>query len=213
MTKEKGNTFQNVLFLFIILISICILFQPNRIIGVDFFQLLLIISIIYLVIFKRLYLIKNSFLLGNNKGKIIVGSAFFIVPMLISFSIKTGGFEPITRISEDAVYTLFQTFTEELVFRVAILGLAIEGFYLKQFKGTFFYWTDGKKNGVILFLIMLAISVLFSNLHKDWLITSNLLVLRSLHGFIYTAAFVLTNKKIYAPWILHYVNNMFYAFY
>jgi len=124
--------------------------------------------------------------------------------------IKTGGFEPITRISGDAAYTLFQTFTEELIFRVAILGLAIEGFYLKH--GTFFYWTDGKKNSVILFLIMLAISVLFSNLHTDWLIKSNLLVIRSFNGFIFTAAFVLTNKKIYAPWILHYVNNM-YAFY
>lgn len=197
-------------YLFIILLLIYVIFTPNKIIGVNFYLLLFLILIIYLTIFNRLYLIKNSFFIPKNERKpIIIGTIFFIIAISIGLYIKTGGFAPIIDIS---IYTLFQTFTEELIFRVFLLGVVIEKFHLVKFKDTSFYWTEGQRNGLALIGIMFLISILFADFHKDWLFLPVNLLNRSIIGFIFTTSFVLTNKKIYAPWIIHYINNM-YAFY
>ena len=71
-----------------------------------------------------------------------------------------------------------------------------------------YYWTEGKKNSTKLLAIMLLISILFSNLHVVWVYDPQDLITRSVRGMVYAFAFVLTNKKIYLPWILHYINNI-----
>ena len=65
--------------------------------GVDLYFLLLLILIIYVVIFKRFYLIKNAFLPKRNELKIIAGgSIIFLVPFLIRL-VVTKGFTPCYR--------------------------------------------------------------------------------------------------------------------
>lgn len=193
--------------LFFILFMLYVIYTPNTIIGVDFQLLLFIFLIIYLKVFGRLYLINNSVLLQNDEKKnVIIGTLFFIAVIFISLSIKTGTFAPVFKIS---LYTLFQTLTEELVFRVFLLSVIIEDFRLTQFKKYPFYWTEGKKNSFVLLVFMLLISILFADVHRDWL-TSNLnLVIRSVQGLVFPFAFVLTNKKVYAPWFIHYIINRY----
>lgn len=197
-------------YFFIIFLLIYVIFRPSKTIGINFYLLLFLILIIYLAIFNRLYLIKNSFFVRKDERKpIIMGTIIFIIAVTVGSYIQTGSYAPITKIS---MYTLFQTLTEELIFRVYLLGAVIEKFYLAKFKDTLFYWTEGRRNGFALIGIMLLISILFAVFHLDWLFFTVNLLNRSIVGFIFTAAFVLTNKKIYAPWIIHYINNMF-AFY
>lgn len=63
---------------------------------------------------------------------------------------------------------------------------------------------------VIFLVAVVAISVLFSDLHLDWLNLKMKLFWRSFNAvFFYSVPFVVTNKKIYAPWLIHYINNLY----
>lgn len=194
---------------FVIFLPFYIIFKPNEIIGVDFFLLLLLCLIIYMAIFKCLYLIKNAFLLGDDEKKtVIMGTVLFLTVFLISNAIKAENFALISNIS---IEILVRTLIEELVFRVFLLGILIEGIPFSHKKPLPFYFAEDKRDIIKIVMYMLAISIIFSDLHPDWvLLDPNLLFIRIFQGFFFfVLPFVLTNKKIYAPWLIHYVNNLY----
>ena len=196
---------------FVIFLPFYIIFKPNKIIGLDFFLLLLLCLIIYMAIFKYLYLIKNAFWLGCSERKtVVVGTIFFLTVIPICNVIKTGSFVPISNIS---IQILFNTLVEELVFRVFLLGILIEEIPLSQIKikkRLSFYFAEDKRDIVKIVMMILAISIIFSDLHLDWVfLNSKLLLIRITGGLVFGFLFVLTNKKIYAPWLIHCLNNLY----
>ena len=193
---------------FVIFLPFYIIFKPNEIIGVDFFLLLLLCLIIYMAIFKCLYLIKNAFLLrGDERKAVVMGTIVFLTVLPLCKVIKTGSFDPISNIS---IQILFNTFVEELVFRVFLLGILIEEISLSHKKPLPFYFAEDKRDIVKIFMMILLISFIFSNFHLDWvLLDPKLFLIRIVGGLVFGFLFVLTNKKIYAPWLIHCVNNLY----
>lgn len=182
------------------------IYKPSEVV---FFLLLFFCLIIYLTIFKYLYLIKNAFLLGDGERKpVVIGTIFWIAIFLIIGAMRKGSFAPISNISIDI---LFNTLVEELVFRAFLLGMLIEEIPLSEVKPSL-YFTENEKGIVKMFCGIIIISILFSLLHADWWYHEHLtrLFTHFLHSFIFSVVFVFTNKKIYAPWLIHYVNNVFY---
>ena len=194
---------------FVIFLLFYRIFKPNKIIGVDFYLLLFLCLIFYMVIFKYLHLIKNTFSLDSNERKtVVIGTIVCFFLSLIRIAIKGGSISPIFNISFEI---LFQTFVEELVFRVFLLGVLIEKIPLSHLKPLPFYFAENKKDRIKMVIFLIAISILFSAFHLDWITTDTKLLLKlSVDAFGYLALpFVLTNKKIYAPWLIHYVNNLY----
>jgi hypothetical protein len=162
-----------------------------------------------MAIFKYLHLIKNTFLLDSNERKtVVIGTIVWFFLFLIRCSIIGGNISLISNISFEI---LFQTLVEELVVRVFLLGILIEEINLSHLKSLPFYFVENKKDIIKMVLFLIAISILFSDFHLDWRTKdTKLLITRSVDAFFYLALpFIVTNKKIYAPWLIHYVNNIY----
>lgn len=198
MSSEKNDFLHGSIFIVIFLIYL--FFSRNEIIGFDFQLILFFILILYLVIIRRLCIIKDSFLLKNYEIKpAIVVTIFFVAVFIIISLLKGGNIALLTIFSYE---TLFQTFTEELVFRVFLLGVFIKKIPLIKDKTLPIYIPENDTKNLCIWVVV--VSVFFAILHMD----SNLFghFIRSL---LYSSAFVLANKKIYAPWFMHYINNLY----
>jgi len=195
--------------IFTLLYIIC---KPNEIIEIDFNLMLFLCLIVYLTIFKYLYLIKNAFMLRRDERRtVVIGTLLWFTFFIVLIATKTGNFTPISNISSNiSIEILFQTFVEELIFRVVLLGILIEGIPLSKIKPFPFYFTKHQKNMFIIIMATLATSILFSYLHSDWINLKINLFWRSFQAlFFYSIPFIVTNKKIYAPWLIHYINNLY----
>lgn len=201
MTGKEEKTNKYLWITFVIFLFLYILFTPGIAINVGFNISLLLILMVYLLIFNRFYILKNTFLLQRDES---ISTMILIVLSFILFVVAAENFPP-----EFSILILFQTLNEELVFRAFLLGILIEGIPLSKKNGYPFYWTEDRQNMIHIVLYILLISVIFSNLHVDWLIHNQNLLWRIIIGFILASAFVVTNKKIYAPWIVHYIYNVY----
>ncbi len=194
-------------------ILLCIVLRLNNVIGVDFHVLLLLCLIAYLAIFRSFYLIKNAFLVRSDERKTVAIVTVFWLFLIIIHIWREGGFASIFNFSTEI---LFSTLVEELVFRAVLLGMLIDGIPLQQIKQPKqlpVYFAEGKKDKIKVVASMLVASIIFSDLHLDWiLLDPSRLLIRFVSGFVFFCLpFVLTNKKIYTPWLIHYINNV-YAF-
>lgn len=106
----------------------------------------------------------------------------------------------------------YQAFAEELEFRAFLLGLIVNRIPLRKHKRLPFYLPQSMKTLAHLIGITVLIGIIFSDLHLDWVTDPSKLVIRTLQGFVYGFAFLLTNKKIYAPGTIHYINNIYAIF-
>jgi len=100
-------------------------------------------------------------------------------------------------------YTIGQicvTFSEELFFRVFILGVLLYNIGLYNIESTL------KIKNICKILISLAISsFLFAFWHIDFF---NFIERFNKSLIFYGMPFIVTNKKIWPGWLLHYINNM-----
>ena len=108
-------------------------------------------------------------------------------------------------------YTIGQicvTFSEELFFRVFILGVLLYNIGLYNIESTL------KIKNICKILISLAISsFLFAFWHIDFRHLENFDFFNFIERFnksliFYGMPFIVTNKKIWPGWLLHYINNM-----
>lgn len=189
--------------IFVVFLFVYIIYSPERLNGIVFHMLLLLLLVVYLMAFKRFSIIKNALLLQRDE---ISSTVWFVTLFLLLYIINVKSTALITDISMDL---LFQTLSEELVFRAFLVGILIEGIPLSKINTLPFFWADDRQNKIYIILYILLASVVFSNFHIDWLIENLNLIWRTIIGSVFASAFVLTNKKIYAPWIVHYIYNTY----
>ncbi len=199
-----------IIFYLIYIILVYGIFKFNKM-EIYFDILLILILIIYLFFVKRIDLLKNSFNRDDGKSQFIV-TMIFIIILLPLTAIKVGGFIPVNPIF--SLDRLVQTLEEELVFRAFLLGVFIEQIPLLRFKSLFkinlpIYIPDKEERWKNLIFSILLVSIIFSAYHLDWLVFKERLFFRSVGGIFFALAFVLTNKKIYSPVVIHYMFNTY----
>lgn len=169
----------------------------------------IVVVVVFLKYFKCLYIIKNSLIFSKKKqirnweilfSSLLIFLFIFIVvmypnPMHILLNKYTIG-------------QICVTFSEELFFRVFILGVLLHNIRLYNIESTL-----NKKN-ICKILISLAISsFLFAFWHIDFWHLENFNFFNFIERFnksliFYGMPFMVTNKKIWPGWLLHYINNM-----
>jgi len=195
MSSKKNNCLH--VLIFIVIFVIYVFISRNKIIGLDFQLILFSILIIFLVIIKRLGIIKDSFLVKSDEIKpVTIGTIFFVIVAII-LSLRDGN---ITLMF--SYETLFQTLTEELVFRVFLLGMFIKKINLIKDKTLPLYMPENNIKDLFMWIVL--ISVFFAASHMDSNFDRHFIF-----SLLYSLSFVLTNKKIYAPWLMHYINNLY----
>lgn len=193
MSSDKNDLLH--VLIFVAIFVIYVLASRNNITGINFQLILFSILIIYLAIIKRLGIIKDSFSMKSYERKpVIIGTILFII---ISIILSLRGENIALMFSFE---TLFQTFTEELVFRVFLLGTLIKKIDLTKDKTLPLYFPE-KNRG---YLCVVLISAFFALSHMD-----SSFLRHFIFSLLYSLSFVLTNKKIYAPWLMHFINNLY----
>ena len=75
-----------------------------------------------------------------------------------------------------------------------------------------FYWTKNLGNVLLIVALTFVFGIIFSLSHTELLYDFSYFYRRLSLGFALGLVFVFTNRKIYASWILHYVNNTYAPF-
>ena len=169
----------------------------------------IIVVVVFLKYFKCLYIIENS-LIFSKKKQIRNWEIFFSLLLILSFIFIVVMYpNPIhILLNKYTIGQIFVTFSEELFFRVFILGVLLHNIRLYNIESTL-----NIKN-VCIILISLAISsFLFSFWHIDFWHLENFDFFNFIERFnksliFYGMPFIITNKKIWPGWLLHYINNM-----
>jgi len=177
--------------------------MPN--INIEFYFPLILGIVIHLFVIRRLNLISDSLVPKVEELRNVVLSTVLIIVLFSSiFAIKYG-LKPFLIFNLNIVWVVF---SEELIFRSYMLGLAFIGIHI-TFKDRFLiHLPDNNKELTTSILTIFVLGLLFSDLHVDWVGDPLRLLIRLHSGFTYGLAFLVTNKKIYAPCFLHYINNV-----
>ena len=203
MTKNESKKFWKIyiiliLFLFIINLVIKIKYssEPSFYIGIFYYLIHITVVFAFFYYFRHLDIIIKSFKLNKKEifSVLTVITFFFIFFIMFDKPISIKLFLNLNTIPQ-----LLVTFSEELFFRIFIVGIILRNL---TFERLTFIQNDIKDNLLIISSLIIS-SGLFALWHKDLYINHFITGL-----FFYSLPFITTNKKIYPSWLLHYYNNM-----
>ncbi len=175
-----------------------------REIQVEFYLPLITIGLIHLYLIKKLNIVKNSIVPESGELKMVILSTVSLVVVWLVIMWAKHDFKFPNMLDYNNIWIVF---SEELVFRTYLVGLALSNV---SFSRNFLcYSLPSEDKALFTFFVILVIGVFFSNLHFDWTLNPAKLFIRAYSGFVYGISYVLTNRKIYAPMLFHYINNVY----
>lgn len=174
--------------------------QTPYFIFISYYILHIVVIVGFLYSFRHLDIIINAFKLNKNEilRIFIVIAFFFGLFMAYNKQINIQIF-----LNSFTVLMLLVTFSEELFFRVFIISILLNNLpeiKLSLPKG---YSKVNLKGYMQLVGSVIFSSLLFALWHKTKFEFHFITGL-----FLYGLSFIITNRKIYPSWLLHYYNNM-----
>ncbi len=220
--EESQKCLKSVLIQFVIGVAIIfpaifayVNLKPKQISEVEFYSLLTIAIIVYTIIIKKFHLVLNSIITEKKEIKGVASASIFFISIYIFTSIFFKN--EITPLLQIHPKVLFNAFSEEIIFRSFLLGFVLSyiilpGIDLERHRYVPVYCPTNKEAQKKSIITIIILGLLFSDLHLDWIFNPLKLLIRTYSGFVYGLTYFLTNRKIYAPTVIHYVNNVFALF-